>query len=122
MLTKKEPDLFQRLERETSKKHILFIASIEVTHRCNANCEFCIMKPLINKPSKNKEMTLKKYESLSKDLRELGTYHIQISGGEPLIRKDIKEIIEVFRSNFFTVTLNTNGFCSLTNLFIFYLK
>ncbi len=109
MLIEKQGNVFQILERKSARRNIFFIASLEVTHRCNTNCEFCIMKPLINKHYKKKEMSLEEYEHLADDLRRMGTYHIQISGGEPLIRPDIREIIQIFRTKYFAVTLNTNG-------------
>lgn len=62
----------------------------EVTYRCQSNCQFCYncwkyqYQPL-------PELTLDQYQQLMQKLPK--TKQIAISGGEPLLRHDLREII-----------------------------
>ncbi len=83
--------------------------SYEVTHRCNLKCRHCY----IDKKSVNpkKEMNPQDFEIF---LSKLDKYNlplnIQITGGEPLLRKDIWDILEI--ASFYAKdkwSFNTNG-------------
>ena len=58
-----------------------------VTSSCNLRCKGCYHKAL--KRSHEKEMDLKRWETLIGEARELGVTFILVGGGEPLLRKDI---------------------------------
>ena len=83
--------------------------SYEVTHRCNLNCKHCY----INKRSIMIDKELKA-EDVEFFLSKINKYNlplnIQVTGGEPLLRKDIWEIIEVVSKHTMeSWTFNTNG-------------
>src|SRR3989344_5464012 len=64
------------------------VACIEVSYLCNARCIFCKrwkVAPL----SKNKELSTEEFFHLIKSLKLLGIKHLNFSGGEPLLRKDL---------------------------------
>ena len=66
--------------------------SIEVTHNCNANCLHCDKGEYI----KNEKLaTPNEYRQIYKKIKPIV---VQISGGEPLMRKDIFDIIRVFQN------------------------
>lgn len=75
------------------EKYPLFSLLIEITKKCNAMCDQCGSRCDINS-----EELLTKEQILSalKDVKEnIGTYTmINISGGEPLMRKDLFEIMK----------------------------
>lgn len=79
-------------------------ADLIVTEKCNMRCSMCDY--WTRKPSK--EMNFTDYLSALAKLKKLGIKIISITGGEPLLRKDIFEIIKLFSKDFFVV-LNTNG-------------
>ena len=58
-----------------------------ITARCNLNCRYCIY-PMIKS-----EMTTQQIKRAIKEFAEEGTLSWTISGGEPLLRTDLKEII-----------------------------
>jgi len=64
--------------------------SIEVTHNCNANCKHCDKGERIKN---EKQATPQEYYQIYKGIKPLV---VQISGGEPLMRKDILDIVRVF--------------------------
>lgn len=50
-------------------------------------------------------MTLKKWCSVLGILKKLGVVGVQITGGEPFVRKDIWEILDKFPNKFLTGVL-----------------
>lgn len=81
-----------------------FYIHLYVTERCNLQCRMCnIWK------RKSKEMTMKEIEQCANVLRELKVPNIVVTGGEPLIRPDIVEIIGLLNDYGFSVRLQTNG-------------
>ncbi|RBQ22452.1 7,8-dihydro-6-hydroxymethylpterin dimethyltransferase [Candidatus Methanobinarius endosymbioticus] len=80
---------------------------ISITNRCNINCLYCHHDGMI--PSE-REMTPDEIFQILKVVKSLGVEKIRFSGGEPLIRKDIVEIIEKTASlNFKDISITTNG-------------
>jgi MoaA/NifB/PqqE/SkfB family radical SAM enzyme len=76
---------------------------IILTYRCNAQCNMC---NVWNNPTKSKEeITIDDIKKLPSGLR-----FINITGGEPFIRKDIAEVIEVLRPKTKRIVISTNGY------------
>lgn len=80
---------------------------LKPTLNCIANCEHC--NPRSKKFSTDKEISLVQYDELLKKLKQMGTEQICISGGEPLIYKDIIKLIKLITKNGLKASLNTNG-------------
>lgn len=67
---------------------------IAVTSRCMYNCWHCSAKRFIkDKDDTSKEMNTDEVKKIVKDLQNLGVGIIGFTGGEPLLRKDLEEII-----------------------------
>lgn len=80
---------------------------ISITNRCNVNCLYCHHDGML--PS-HKEMTPDEIYQITKIAKNLGIEKIRISGGEPLIRKDIVTIIKKMSTlNFKDISITTNG-------------
>jgi len=67
--------------------------SFEITHSCNANCSHCDKDGFI---PNEKLAPPEKFNELYLQLRPL---FAQVSGGEPLLRKDYLDIVKLFRSH-----------------------
>lgn len=84
-----------------------FLVVFNVTRRCNSFCPMC---SIWKTPSKLKdELTLEEIEIIFKDLKSYGIKHVFLQGGEPLLRKDIIQIIELLIGYGLNPTLITNG-------------
>lgn len=98
--------IFSYFQNKAISCHALFQVEIDVTSKCNANCPFCfqgdhsILKP---------EMSLEMIRQLLDGLRELGTYYIGFSGGEPFARCDFIDILREAKKRAFRISLITNG-------------
>ncbi|MBU0762499.1 MAG: radical SAM protein [Candidatus Altiarchaeota archaeon] len=81
--------------------------SIDITNKCCLRCVHCDFW----KNTKSHDMTTEKImESLSRMKKFLGCYHLTITGGEPLLRDDVCEIISCAKQLGLSATLITNGF------------
>jgi radical SAM protein with 4Fe4S-binding SPASM domain len=80
--------------------------SWQVTYRCNFQCSFCGYWKM--KTSKEDELPVSEFALGSRKLRRLGPMFISLAGGEPLIRKDLPEIVSAVASHHFPF-ITTNG-------------
>ncbi len=82
------------LNHTTGKRLAPISTYIAVTGRCMYNCWHCSAKKFIKeKDDKSKEMTTHEVKKIIKSLQDLGVGIIGFTGGEPLLRNDLEEII-----------------------------
>lgn len=81
------------------------MGSIFVTYRCNSSCVMC---HLTHRHS-GAEIDTAGMKRIIDQLLEIGTSGIGFTGGEPLLRQDIFELMEHAGSFGVPITLNTNG-------------
>jgi MoaA/NifB/PqqE/SkfB family radical SAM enzyme len=82
-----------------------FIIDFQVTKNCNLNCEFCC-----GADKSKKDSTTAEIKSVIDKLEKAGVDRIVLTGGEPLIRRDIDEIIKYIYGKGIKVYLSTNGY------------
>ncbi len=78
--------------------------SFEVTYSCNARCKHCHL----GGPVEEERVSAERYGELCRQIKPVVA---QISGGEPLLRKDIIEIVQALRirNKAPYIVLTTNG-------------
>jgi pyrroloquinoline quinone biosynthesis protein E len=64
----------------------------EVTYRCPLHCAFCYNPTDYDKHTHN-ELSTEQWIQALRDARKLGALQLGISGGEPLLRDDIEDIV-----------------------------
>jgi len=74
---------------------------------CNATCSFCDTHALHEEL--DREMTPEEAMSVVHQLGKAGTWHLSLTGGETLMRRDLPEIIKAAKSYGMFVNVNTNG-------------
>jgi len=79
---------------------------LSVTQRCDLSCPHCHREGQI--PSTN-EMTVEEIEKTLEIASSLGIRKVKITGGEPLLREDIVEIVRRISPLVDEVSLTTNG-------------
>lgn len=78
---------------------------VSVVGNCNLSCAFCHNE---GNPTSG-QLKISDAELLSETAWELGFRRIQITGGEPLVSKQLDSYIQVFRRRFDDVGVTTNG-------------
>ena len=80
---------------------------ITLTNRCNVNCLYCHHDGMVKS---HDEMTADELYTICKIAKKIGVRKIRLSGGEPLLKKDIVEIVEKIASlDFKDISMTTNG-------------
>lgn len=79
---------------------------VEVTQRCNYNCGFCFNR---NVQGPGKELSLEQLKKIVDNAGDAGIERIRFTGGEPLLRGGIFQILEYAKEKGLYVLLNTNG-------------
>ena len=84
---------------------------ISVTDKCNLKCNYCIPENGIRLADKDEILTFEEIVRLAEAFSSLGGKKIRLTGGEPLLRKDIVRLISVLRSldGIEEICLTTNG-------------
>jgi cyclic pyranopterin phosphate synthase len=87
---------------------------ISVTDRCNMRCVYCMPKELFNSdyPFLRKEelLTFEEIHRLARIIAPLGVRKIRITGGEPLVRRDIEDLVAMLADiPGVELTMTTNG-------------
>ncbi len=97
---------FHRVETcGTSECYYPLRVLAEVTTRCNLKCQHCSASAGMNGKDMKNEDLFRIIDILS----EKGIRNFDIGGGEPLIRRDIFDIVKKCCNNFYTVVVATNG-------------
>jgi MoaA/NifB/PqqE/SkfB family radical SAM enzyme len=78
----------------------------QVTYNCNYGCSFCTYWQNDFKP--HEENSLEDFRIGSEKLSELGSLIVSLAGGEPMLRRDIHEIVDVLARDHFPY-LTTSG-------------
>jgi len=93
-----------------TNKALLNNLIIEVTQRCNANCKYCynVWRNDGSYP-KGELPTWKLKRLLKKVLKETKAHLVTLTGGEPLLRKDLGEIVKFLRRQNVDVNIITNA-------------
>lgn len=88
---------------------------ISVTDRCNFRCSYCMPKEIFGDDyvflPREELLTFEEMERLAKIFESFGVKKIRLTGGEPLMRRNIDELVKKLLSldNIKDVGLTTNG-------------
>jgi MoaA/NifB/PqqE/SkfB family radical SAM enzyme len=80
-----------------------FSAAFNVTDRCNLRCEYCNFSSFAGP-----ELDVPHIAVLFDRLHGMGVRRLGVVGGEPLVRKDIGEILRLARRRGFFISVSTN--------------
>lgn len=84
--------------------------TFELTSRCNLDCKMCYIHRRANDlDARREELTTGQWLDLARVAQEKGMLLLLLTGGEPLLRSDFREIYSECRNLGLMVSLNTNG-------------
>jgi cyclic pyranopterin phosphate synthase len=86
---------------------------ISVTDRCNFRCVYCMPKEAFGSAHRFLErkelLTFEELERVARVFVGLGVEKLRLTGGEPLVRKDVEQLIALLAPLGVELTLTTNG-------------
>ncbi len=109
--TKSARDFLKRIIVSYSHKGVhrpLILPStvkLELTNRCNLKCKHC----LANAGSSKAELSIQEIEDVLVQAKKLGVSAIGLVGGEPLLRADLGDIIDIIYNLRMAFSISTNG-------------
>lgn len=108
----KNPAQLKRIVASEAKMRlgIPVLRSIElaVTWICNLTCEFCYAEDLMYAKKKPPAISIDAVRDLMAQAKKLGLIHVNVTGGEPMVRKDIFELIDAIPKDI-VVSVVTNS-------------
>jgi radical SAM protein with 4Fe4S-binding SPASM domain len=88
----------------------LHTLDVELTERCNNACRHCYINlPMTDAQARDRELSTAEWHEIFRQAAELGALGLRITGGEPLLREDFKELYLFARRLGLKVTLYTNA-------------
>lgn len=80
-----------------------YSATVDITTKCNLRCKHCRLE------TTNYDLSLEQIEIIASKLANKDRRIVFISGGEPLVRNDIVEVVKIFKKYISCVCINTNS-------------
>ena len=100
----------RRLIHKANVAGIPISATFELTPVCNLHCDMCYIR--LNASDANRLGGVKSKEEwldMARQLKQLGTLFILLTGGEPLLYPEFKELYVALKQMGFVLTINTNA-------------
>jgi radical SAM protein with 4Fe4S-binding SPASM domain len=101
--------LLTGLNRVSLEKNIPLTAVVEVTRRCPLSCAHCYLPETRGRARPGRELSARQWLKIFRELADLGSMTLILTGGEPLLRRDLPEIAAVASGLGFGVTVFTTG-------------
>jgi GTP 3',8-cyclase len=85
---------------------------ISVTDRCNFRCRYCMPPEGLPWLPKNEILSYEEIGDLARILVESGVRSIKVTGGEPLVRRDVDVLVRMIRGlgEDLDISVTTNGY------------
>ena len=105
-----ENRMSEYLHRKAAKMHIPLSGTFELTPVCNMNCKMCYVRMSKEQQEAVRPLhTAKEWIELGKTAKEHGLVYLLLTGGEPFLRADFREILEGLHKLGLVISINTNG-------------
>lgn len=98
------------LNEKAFQTHTPLNACLELLPLCNMNCDMCFVRLSPEEMAEQGHLrTGKEWIALAEQMQKAGTLFVSLTGGEPLLYPDFKEVYLGLRSLGMIITINTNG-------------
>lgn len=83
-----------------------FVLRIRITNKCNLHCDFCYLAGSLN-VGESDHLSIHEWEKILEKIPKRTI--IDITGGEPFLAKNFKQVLELFLDAGHKVSITTNG-------------
>ena len=110
-----EPLWAKYIHSKGAAKGLPIAGNFELTAKCNFNCKMCY----VHENSSEGMLTAEEWVAIGKRAVEKGMVFLLLTGGEPFLRPDFKEIYSAFIKMGLLISINTNASLIDDDLFAF---
>ena len=100
-----EPLWSTYMHQKASALGLPFTGNFELTAKCNFNCRMCY----VHDNTKPDALSAEDWLRIAEEARDAGMVFVLLTGGEPLMHKDFKEIYKGMKRLGLLISINTNG-------------
>lgn len=98
------------LIEKASRNNVPLSCSLELLPLCNMNCDMCYVRLSKEEMSRlGRLRTMEEWLELAKHMKDSGVLFLLLTGGEPLLYPDFKQLYLGLKDMGMILTLNTNG-------------
>ncbi len=101
-------DKIKKFAEKLSRGESIAIIQFQYNYVCNFSCKHCSVKRFQGK-NERRSFTIADVRDLFRQADELGLARVTITGGEPLVFKDLDELVEAIDPQRFYINCDTNG-------------
>ena len=110
-LKNEKPAVYEKIikfDEKMRQGQSIAIIQFQYDYRCNFTCEHCSVKRFQGK-SEKRTFTMEDVRNLSRQADEMGLARFVITGGEPLVFKDLDDLVAAIDPQKFYLNCDTNG-------------
>lgn len=110
-LQEKKPLAFAKIQKHPDmikEGKCVALIQLQYNYACNFKCKHCAIEKF--KTKKGTSLSVLDVKSIADQADEMGLASICVSGGEPLIFPNLKEIVDAIGTERFVVSIDTNGY------------
>lgn len=105
-----QPSIMNYLFKKATRERIPLSAAFEISPECNMDCKMCYVKMTSNEMEKiGRKRSVEEWLDIARQGKDMGLLHILLTGGEPFLQKDFKELYLNLKKMGFIISINSNG-------------
>lgn len=105
-----EPQITEYLHEKASLLGVPLSGSFELTPCCNMSCKMCYVRMTkAEQEARAPLRTAQEWMELGRIAKEKGMLYLLLTGGEPFLRQDFREIFQGLHSLGLIISVNSNG-------------
>lgn len=105
-----EPQLVRRLHSKAGQKRIPLSGTFELSPLCNMNCKMCYVTMSAEEQRKRSPLRAKEdWIQLAKEAMEEGLLFLLLTGGEPFLWTEFRELYQELHGMGLCLSINSNG-------------
>jgi radical SAM protein with 4Fe4S-binding SPASM domain len=105
-----EAEWMKRFQQRVVSRRVPISGMLELTSRCNLRCVHCYLGSQQEQWEKrSQELTTERWMSVIDEIAAAGCLYLSITGGDPMVRRDLPDIYRHARSRGLLVTVLCDG-------------
>lgn len=105
-----EPPVTEYLHNKAARLKLPLNGTFELTPLCNMDCKMCYIKTTKeNQEKQGRLKTAKEWLAIAEKMKQAGLVYLLLTGGEPFLHPEFKEIFQGLHKMGFILSINSNG-------------